>query len=1052
MKSLLALPVLVVLSVPLLAQEVPPALMVKVDGKSQPLGLTKLDTQVRIYGQLAETSTTMTFTSSLDRVMEGHLYFPLPEGSTVSGYALDINGNLVDGVAVEKQKGRQVFEQIVRQGIDPGLVEWTKGNNFKTRVFPIPANGSRTIRVSYVSELISHNGEPAMYRLPLNFKDAVKEFALSIEVVKPAAVPTVRQGELVNFEFEKWRDSYKAETKLTDVVLGKDLVIALPDVERVNVLVEKADDGQTYFALHDFPQPPTVTEQNIAPKHVTIYWDASGSRGAADHTREIAVLEKCLWQLLPDDRKSIGFTVDLVVFRNAAEQSRQFKWQNLNWRPPNGNDALIEYLKNVKYDGGTRLSAISKKKSDTSDMYLLFTDGLSNFGKEKPKGIDKPVYIFSADTSANHTALKQLATKTGGRYFNLNRMKDEAVVEQFNRPAYSFLGATADSARVLDVYPQLPQPLSGQITVAGKLIDEKATITLNYGYPGQPPVSKTFAVNAAGAVEGTLLRRLWAQTKLADLLVAEKENESEIVELGKEYSLVTPFTSLIVLDSLEQYIEHQIPPPRSLPEMLHEYNQRIDTLAAQQEKKKTDKLTAVVAMWKNRVKWWETEFKYPKDFRYRVKEDKKNGDAGESDDAFGGDEGAEQERDGAEPMAPRAPAPHPGSDDADPFGDAPADEAPAEEAPEATEELMDELESTTGRPLQGLGGRASGGGADGGEGEGKGDGDSGRQPGIAIKAWDPKTPYMKDLKAAKDATEAYAIYLKNRAEYGESPAFYLDCADHFAKTDSALGLQVLSNIAELELENPELLRVLGHRLVQQGQYDLAIGIFEDVKEMKPEEPQSYRDLALALIRRGDEAHRTIYETAMERETGLRVLSKVKADYARALELLNEVVLGEWDRFEEIEIIALMEANRIIPRAKAIGVEIPIDKRLIKLLECDIRISMTWHADLTDIDLHVIEPSTEEAYYSHNRTTIGGLVSRDFTQGYGPEEYMVRRAMNGMYTIKAKYYGSQSTKLLGDVTIQLDIFTNYGRENEQRQSITRRLKKVDEMIEIGKIEF
>ena len=33
-------------------------------------------------------------------------------------------------------------------------------------------------------------------------------------------------------------------------------------------------------------------------------------------------------------------------------------------------------------------------------------------------------------------------------------------------------------------------------------------------------------------------------------------------------------------------------------------------------------------------------------------------------------------------------------------------------------------------------------------------------------------------------------------------------------------------------------------------------------------------------------------------------------------------------------------------------------------------------------------------------TIGGLVSRDFTQGYSPEEYLVRRAAHGMYKIDA----------------------------------------------------
>ena len=64
--------------------------------------------------------------------------------------------------------------------------------------------------------------------------------------------------------------------------------------------------------------------------------------------------------------------------------------------------------------------------------------------------------------------------------------------------------------------------------------------------------------------------------------------------------------------------------------------------------------------------------------------------------------------------------------------------------------------------------------------------------------------------------------------------------------------------------------------------------------------------------------------------------------------------------------------------------------------------MTWHADNTDIDLWVTEPSGEKAFYEHNRTTIGGLVSRDFTQGYGPEEYLVRRAAHGTYKIEANY--------------------------------------------------
>ena len=98
------------------------------------IDLTRLSVEVRIFGYIAETTMTMTFTNPHKIELAGDLYFPLPEGAAGSGYALDIDGVMVDGVVVGKARGRQVFEKIVREGVDPGLVEWTKGNNFKTRV------------------------------------------------------------------------------------------------------------------------------------------------------------------------------------------------------------------------------------------------------------------------------------------------------------------------------------------------------------------------------------------------------------------------------------------------------------------------------------------------------------------------------------------------------------------------------------------------------------------------------------------------------------------------------------------------------------------------------------------------------------------------------------------------------------------------------------------------------------------------------------------------------------------------------------------------------
>ena len=141
-------------------------------------------------------------------------------------------------------------------------MQWTAGNNFQTRVFPIPANGSRTVRVQYVTELTGGKEAPA-YHLPLKFKDKIGEFSLRVEVVKPAAPPQVTKGELTNFAFEKWHDSYVAETKQQDWTPVEDLVIALPKTEGPQVLVEKADDGQTYFAIQDYPAQPNVGADRV---------------------------------------------------------------------------------------------------------------------------------------------------------------------------------------------------------------------------------------------------------------------------------------------------------------------------------------------------------------------------------------------------------------------------------------------------------------------------------------------------------------------------------------------------------------------------------------------------------------------------------------------------------------------------------------------------------------------------------------------------------------------------------------------------------------------
>lgn len=64
-------------------------------------------------------------------------HIALAESQSVSGFALDIQGELVPAVPVPKDKGRQVFDDVTRQRVAPALLERTVGNSFKLRIYPL---------------------------------------------------------------------------------------------------------------------------------------------------------------------------------------------------------------------------------------------------------------------------------------------------------------------------------------------------------------------------------------------------------------------------------------------------------------------------------------------------------------------------------------------------------------------------------------------------------------------------------------------------------------------------------------------------------------------------------------------------------------------------------------------------------------------------------------------------------------------------------------------------------------------------------------------------
>jgi tetratricopeptide (TPR) repeat protein len=968
--------------------------------KYVPLRMDELEIDVKVVANLAVTTMTMNFHNDLDRVLEGRLNFPLGEGQTVSRFAMTVNGKLREGVVVEKAKGRQVFENIVRQGIDPGLLEWTKGNVFKARVYPIPAKGDKKIVIAYEQEL-KDAGKGFLYSLPLHFKAKVDRFHLRAEVFKQDLAPDLGSNELATLRFEKWNESFLAETKKENYLPDQSLAFLLPkQADRQRIFVEE-QDGKTYFYLT--ANPKVIRKAKVLPKKIGLIWDASASGRNRDLEKELAVLDAYF-------SKIGNLTVTLVVFRNELDKPREFTIQKGDWKK------LAEVLRELPNDGGTQLGAVDLTKYDC-DEFLLSTDGVSNFGESELIHGKSPIYTLNSSPVAEHAYLRYLSQATAGAYLNLaNLTKDEALSTLASVP-YSFLGLKQNGKTVTETYPRTAVPVDGSFSLAGMLAGKGAELTLEFGSGGKVlHTEKVTLDHKPHASDSGLARRIWAQKKIAEMELRPNKYEEEITELGKEHSIVTRNTSLIVLDRLEDYVTHRIIPPE--PDLRQQYFTKIEQQQKEEDKSREQRLAGVIKKFEQRVTWWNKTFKFGsgKPRQLSKKDEPSGGEragflsgvanffssadaeapsdvAGDSDEALMLD-GLDQELqivDASEQLGLAAPSPSAR------FG------LSMEEGVDfsliranSLETTVDAEDKANGRPSAGA---------------------------IKLKKWNPKTPYLAKLKKAKEA-DWYSVYLEQRKENEGSSAFFLDLADFFTeKKESGLALRILSNVAEMELENPQLLRILGYRLMQIGRYKLAVAVFEEVLKMREEEPQSYRDLALALA--ADKQHQ------------------------RAVDLLRQVVEGQWDnRFPDVELTALNELNAIIATC---GKELEagnLDKRLRKNLPVDVRVILTWDADNTDMDLWVTDPNGEKCFYSHRNTYIGGHMSPDYTGGYGPEEFLLKRAQPGKYFVHVNYYGNQQQIIAGATTVQLEMTTDFGKSNAKTEAVTLRLQGQKEVIKVG----
>lgn len=938
-------------------------------GAFQQSGLVveSLSISADIRAGLAQISLLATLWNETEEDIEASFAYPLPANSVINGYALDIDGELVDGVLLPKERAEKLYTDRVTQSIDPGIAARTLDNRYKTRIYPIDANGGRrSIRLDFTAPVPADG-----LRLPFSFDRPIESVTLQI------------QGDGA----DQATRPFEATTTRNTVIIGDVFIPAAPAAAAIS----------TY---HDnkfvtVPLASNAPAEQTDVKSVAVIWDNSLSRQASDLNQERRFLWELLSELAPD-------TQSLVIGANQVLSAARYE----------SAETLLSDLKDLRYDGATNLYALldikTLQRSDVrAEVCLVITDGLSSFGRSGTPNLPCRVFTYSAAKTANTDWLSLLAARNAG--VNLSGQSAiDAVRHITTKTAF-----------------QLAPEQVGEIFHFGNrswfiapIEDNQRNLKIKF-----QDSEKNIPLNTVSSAPHQAAAAIWGQRQIELLRADGSRRFDEIVAASRRWSVQSPETSFLVLESADEYVEAELSPPRNFPaDSLEEYK---TALAEHREEKAEDReahFEEIAELWEEQVDWWETDWSEAED------------ETGEAPVPAPPGNPLPQAVAPPPPAVQSSSQPIPLSEPNDGFYD---------ERTRTSEDCedCDYVIVTGARRINPAGSLPA-------------------QITLNIRAWAPERPFLNALDGLTD--EAFEVeYIRQRKTHGDRPSFYLEIADQLHRAGRA---ERAAEMALSALELPSLTHITksnaADRLLMYGETDIAIEIYRDVLPAAKDRPQPFYNLALALIQAGDRAKR-------KDRTEL---------YGEAFTHLVHVINNPWeDEYEGIHLIALQDLNRTLARLprrlrRKFQRELGLDKMFYRNLHTDIRVLVDWTAADADLDIHVIEgaqpvydededayeeeeiEAEETAYFGNQQTRRGGRVSNDMTEGYGPEEYLIRKAPNGLYRIESDYYAQDEYTEDGALNLRARIWRNFGRKNESFETvIIEMLEEKEDPYVLGEIQ-
>jgi hypothetical protein len=533
-------------------------------GRSANLSLRKYHLDVHIEDGFARTTIDQTYFNHTLCRLEGTFFFPLPADASLSRLAMYVDGQLMEGGMVERDYGRIVFDQIVTKMKDPALLEWVDGRTFKMRVFPLEPRQEKRIILSYTQRLPSLYGRWS-YRFPAGHSlGAVRDWSFHARVkngrnmtwhcASPTLTPRIEQGDLV------------LDASAHYVAMDRDLALDLMEPNSADAVrfSTATQDGYRYLMLRYRPDlPATVKRQR---RDWVFLFESSAERDPLLARTQTEIVRTLLANAEHDDT---------FVVLTAGTQVHAFAPSPHRATPENvaAAAAFLEkshLLGALDLDAGLTAAAELLRQSE-HPVLVHVGCGQAVLGERHADILvgripPQACYVgIGVGKGGASELMRRAAERCQGYVTEIN--PDEPVAWR----AFDLL-ATLNTPRLLGVQVADPEGktrfLCPTSTVAQG--EELCTITR---LPIGAPLPKSVCVT--GTLDGSPFRavlavdsprsdaaylpRTWARLEI-DRLLGENatKNKEAIIALSKAMYVMTPYTSLLVLENEAMYAQYKV--------------------------------------------------------------------------------------------------------------------------------------------------------------------------------------------------------------------------------------------------------------------------------------------------------------------------------------------------------------------------------------------------------------------------------------------------------------------------------------------------------------